>query len=202
MSVPGASALEPTYNSCMRLNTPTILTIGRVAVIPVVLGLFYVDWSQARHAAALLFIAAAFTDWLDGYLARAWNQTSNFGAFLDPVADKLLVAVALVMLLRDDPRSVMGVLVAIIIGREITISALREWLAELGQRARVAVGMLGKLKTVAQMTAIGLMLWQTPLGPVPVYEIGYVLLFLASALTIWSMIQYLRAAWPVMRDGT
>lgn len=184
----------------MRLNTPTILTIGRVAVIPVVLGLFYVDWSQARHAAALLFIAAAFTDWLDGYLARLWKQTSNFGAFLDPVADKLLVAVALVMLLRDDPRSVMGVLVAIIIGREITISALREWLAELGQRARVAVGMLGKLKTAFQMTAIGLMLWQTPLGPIPVYEIGYVLLFLASALTIWSMIQYLRAAWPVMRD--
>jgi CDP-diacylglycerol--glycerol-3-phosphate 3-phosphatidyltransferase len=184
----------------MRLNTPTILTIGRVAVIPVVLGLFYVDWAQARHAAALLFAAAAFTDWLDGYLARAWNQTSNFGAFLDPVADKLLVAVALVMLLRDDPRSVMGVLVAIIIGREITISALREWLAELGQRKRVAVGMLGKLKTAFQMVAIGLMLWQTPLGPVKVYEIGYVLLFLASALTIWSMIQYLRAAWPVMRN--
>ena len=200
MSVPGASALEPTYNTDMRLNTPTILTLGRVAVIPVVLGLFYVDWSQARHAAALLFMAAAFTDWLDGYLARAWNQTSNFGAFLDPVADKLLVAVALVMLLRDDPRSVMGVLVAIIIGREITISALREWLAELGQRARVAVGMLGKLKTVAQMTAIGLMLWQTPLGPIPVYQIGYVLLFLAAALTIWSMIQYMRAAWPVMRE--
>jgi CDP-diacylglycerol--glycerol-3-phosphate 3-phosphatidyltransferase len=185
----------------MRLNTPTILTLGRVAVIPLVLALFYVDWPPARHVAALLFIAAALTDWLDGYLARLWNQTSGFGAFLDPVADKLLVAVALVMLLRDDPRSVMGVLVAVIIGREITISALREWLAELGQRGRVAVGLLGKLKTVAQMTAISLMLWQTPLGPIPVYDIGYVLLFLASALTIWSMIQYLRAAWPVMRDS-
>jgi CDP-diacylglycerol--glycerol-3-phosphate 3-phosphatidyltransferase len=188
----------------MRLNTPTILTLGRVAVIPVVLGLFYVDWPQARHVAALLFIAAALTDWLDGYLARLWNQTSNFGAFLDPVADKLLVAVALVMLLRDDPRSVMGVLVAIIIGREITISALREWLAELGQRARVKVGPLGKLKTVFQMTAIGLMLWQTdlvtPLFALPIYKMGYLLLFLASALTIWSMIQYLVAAWPVMRD--
>ena len=165
----------------MRLNTPTILTLGRVAVIPLVLALFYVDWPPARHVAALLFIAAALTDWLDGYLARLWNQTSGFGAFLDPVADKLLVAV--------------------IIGREITISALREWLAELGQRGRVAVGLLGKLKTVAQMTAISLMLWQTPLGPIPVYDIGYVLLFLASALTIWSMIQYLRAAWPVMRDS-
>src|ERR1700758_2038216 len=122
----------------MRLNLPTILTLGRVAVIPIVLALFYVDWPQARHLACILFGAAAFTDWLDGYLARLWNQTSPFGAFLDPVADKLLVAVCLVMLLRDDPRSVMGVLVAIIIGREITISALREWLAELGQRKRVA----------------------------------------------------------------
>ncbi|MDE0853885.1 MAG: CDP-diacylglycerol--glycerol-3-phosphate 3-phosphatidyltransferase [Nevskia sp.] len=185
----------------MRLNLPTILTLGRVAVIPVVLGLFYVDWNPARHVAAVLFILAALTDWLDGYLARLWKQTSAFGAFLDPVADKLLVAVALVMLLRDDPRSVMGVLVAVIIGREITISALREWLAELGQRGRVAVGLLGKLKTVFQMTAIGMMLWQTPLGPVPLYDIGYFLLFLASALTIWSMIQYLRAAWPVMRDS-
>ena len=183
----------------MRLNTPT--TLGRVAVIPLVLALFYLDWPPARHLAALLFMLACITDWLDGFLARRWNQMSNFGAFLDPVADKLLVAVALVMLLRDDPRSVMGVLVAIIIGREITISALREWLAELGQRKRVAVGMLGKLKTVAQMTAIGLMLWQTPLGPIPIYQIGYGLLFLAGALTIWSMIQYMRAAWPVMRDG-
>jgi CDP-diacylglycerol--glycerol-3-phosphate 3-phosphatidyltransferase len=185
----------------MRVNTPTVLTIGRVAVIPLVLGLFYVDWPPARHMASLLFIAASVTDWLDGYLARRWKQTSNFGAFLDPVADKLLVAVALVMLLRDDPRSVMGVLVAIIIGREITISALREWLAELGQRARVAVGMAGKLKTGFQMTAISLMLWQTPVGPVPVYPIGYILLFLAAALTLWSMAMYLRAAWPVMREG-
>ena len=184
----------------MRLNIPTILTIGRVAVIPLVLALFYVDWPPARHVAALLFMAASFTDWLDGYLARLWNQTSRFGAFLDPVADKLLVAVALVMLLRDDPRSVMGVVVCIIIGREITISALREWLAELGERKRVAVGMAGKFKTVFQMTAISLMLWQTPLGPLPVYQIGYLLLFLASALTIWSMITYLQAAWPVMRD--
>ena len=183
----------------MRFNLPTILTLGRVAVIPLVLALFYVDWPQARHAAALLFVAAAITDWLDGYLARLWNQTSAFGAFLDPVADKLLVAVALVMLLRDDPRSVMGILVAIIIGREITISALREWLAELGQRKRVAVGAIGKLKTAFQMTAIGLMLWETPLLGVPVYSLGYAVLFAASALTIASMLAYLRAAWPVLR---
>jgi len=185
----------------MRPNIPTILTLGRVAVIPLVLGLFYVPWVHARQAAAILFIIAAVTDWFDGWLARRWNQTSNFGAFLDPVADKLLVAVALVMLLRDDPRSVMGVLVAVIIGREITISALREWLAELGQRARVAVGAIGKFKTAFQMIAISMMLWQEPIGPIPIYELGYALLFAAGALTLWSMVVYLRAAWPVMREG-
>lgn len=185
----------------MRPNLPTLLTLGRVAVIPIVLALFYVPWIHARQAAAVLFIIAAVTDWFDGWLARRWNQTSNFGAFLDPVADKLLVAVALVMLLRDDPRSVMGVLVAVIIGREITISALREWLAELGQRKRVAVGAIGKFKTAFQMIAISLMLWQEPLGPIPVYDVGYALLFAAGALTLWSMVVYLRAAWPVMREG-
>ncbi|MDH4457618.1 MAG: CDP-diacylglycerol--glycerol-3-phosphate 3-phosphatidyltransferase [Nevskia sp.] len=184
----------------MRINLPTALTLGRVVVIPIVVGLFYVDWHHARQAAAILFVAAAFTDWLDGWLARRWNQTSNFGAFLDPVADKLLVAVALVMLLRDDPRSVMGVLVAIIIGREITISALREWLAELGQRKRVAVGVVGKVKTAFQMTAISLMLWKLPVAEIDAYRLGYGLLFAAAALTLWSMVVYLKAAWPVMRD--
>lgn len=184
----------------MRINLPTALTLGRVVVIPIVVGLFYIDWQHARQATAVLFVAAAITDWFDGWLARRWNQTSNFGAFLDPVADKLLVAVALVMLLRDDPRSVMGVLVAIIIGREITISALREWLAELGQRKRVAVGMIGKVKTAFQMTAISLMLWKLPVAEIEVYKIGYGLLFAAAALTLWSMVVYLRAAWPVMRD--
>jgi CDP-diacylglycerol--glycerol-3-phosphate 3-phosphatidyltransferase/cardiolipin synthase len=185
----------------MRFNLPTILTIGRVAVIPLVLGLFYTPWGASRHIAALLFVAAALTDWLDGYLARLWNQTSAFGAFLDPVADKLLVAVALVMLLDDQRDNILAVLVAVIIGREITISALREWLAELGERKRVAVGWAGKLKTVFQMTAISLMLWKTPVGPVPVYDLGYILLFAAAALTMWSMVVYLRAAWPVMRGG-
>lgn len=184
----------------MRINLPTALTLGRVAVIPVVLALFYIDWKHARQAAALLFVAAAFTDWLDGWLARRWNQTSNFGAFLDPVADKLLVAVALVMLLRDHSTGLMGILVAIIIGREITISALREWLAELGQRKRVAVGMVGKVKTALQMTAISLMLWKLPVASIPVYQLGYGLLFAAAALTLWSMVVYLRAAWPVLKD--
>jgi len=188
----------------MRLNTPTILTLGRVAVIPVVLALFYVNWPPARHVAALLFIAAALTDWLDGYLARLWNQTSGFGAFLDPVADKLLVAVALVMLVRDETGGLMPALAAIIIGREITISALREWLAEIGERRRAAVSWVGKFKTGFQLTAISLLLWDTPLptpfGEVPIHDIGFVLLLAAAALTLWSMAGYLKAAWPALNS--
>jgi CDP-diacylglycerol--glycerol-3-phosphate 3-phosphatidyltransferase len=185
----------------LRLNLPLILTLLRVAVIPVVLGLFYVPWAHARQIATVLYAAAAITDWLDGYLARRWNQTTRFGAFLDPVADKLLVAICLVMLLRDDPGSLLGVLVAIIIGREITISALREWMAELGARTSVAVSWVGKWKTAVQMTAIGMMIWQIRTFGVPWYDVGYWLLFVAAALTIWSMVNYLRAAWPMMREA-
>ena len=184
----------------MPWSLPNTLTWARIAAIPLIVLLFYMPYPWADPAAGLLFAAAGVTDSLDGYFARRLGQISRLGAFLDPVADKLIVAVALVLLVSKDPRALIVLTAAVIIGREITISALREWLAELGQRARVAVGMLGKLKTVFQMTAIGLMLWQTPLGPIPIYEIGYVLLFLASALTIWSMIAYMRAAWPVMRD--
>ena len=184
----------------MPLNLPLLLTFGRVAAIPVVLALFYLPVPHARQFAAGLFIAAAITDALDGYLARRWNQTSAFGAFLDPVADKLVVAVALVMLLRDEPGGVMAVLVSIIIGREITISALREWMAEIGQRTSVAVNWLGKVKTITQLTAISLMLWQTPVWGLPLYELGYGLLFVAAALTMYSMVAYLRAAWPIMKS--
>ena len=182
----------------MRLTLPTILTLGRVAVIPIVLTLFFVHWDQARHCAALLFIAAAITDWLDGYLARRMNLTSAFGAFLDPVADKLLVAVSLVMLLQEDNTNVMAVLAAIIIGREITISALREWLAELGQRSKAAVSWVGKFKTGFQMTSISLLLWKSSLGPLPIYRIGFWLLVAASVLTLWSMVAYMKAAWPLL----
>lgn len=185
----------------MQLNIPLVLTIGRVAVIPVVLGLFYLPFPYARQFAALLFIAAAITDILDGYLARRWNQESAFGAFLDPVADKLLVAVSLVMLLRDEPGGLLAVIVAIIIGREITISALREWMAELGQRTSVAVNWVGKVKTICQLTAISMMLWQQPTFGIPIYMLGYALLLVAAGLTMYSMVIYLRAAWPVMRDS-
>lgn len=173
----------------------------RVAVIPVVLGLFYVQIPHARQIATLLYAIAAVTDWLDGYLARRWRQTTRFGAFLDPVADKLLVATCLVMLLRDEPGGLLAVVVAIIIGREITISALREWMAELGQRTSVAVSWIGKWKTAFQMTAIGMMIWRVPTFGVPWYEIGYLLLLVAAVLTIWSAGSYLRAAWPMMRES-
>ncbi|MES0873492.1 CDP-diacylglycerol--glycerol-3-phosphate 3-phosphatidyltransferase [Sinimarinibacterium thermocellulolyticum] len=182
----------------MTLTLPLLLTLLRVAVIPLVLALFYLDWTYARQLATVLYTAAGITDWLDGYLARRWNQESKFGAFLDPVADKLLVAVCLVMLLRDDPGGILAVIVAIIIGREITISALREWMAALGQRTSVAVSWIGKWKTGFQMTAIGMMIWQVPVFGMPIYDIGYGLLLIAAALTLWSMFVYLRAAWPIM----
>jgi CDP-diacylglycerol--glycerol-3-phosphate 3-phosphatidyltransferase len=183
----------------MKLTLPLTLTLLRVAAIPVVLLLFYWPVPYARQAATVLYALAAFTDWLDGYLARKWNQTSAFGAFLDPVADKLLVAVSLVMLLREDPSGELAFLGAIIIGREITVSALREWMAELGRRASVAVSWIGKWKTAFQMTAIGMMLWQDSTFGIDWYALGLGLLFIAAALTLWSMVAYLRSAWPLMR---
>ena len=186
----------------MKLNLPLWLTIGRVAVIPLVLLLFILPIEHARQYATVLYAGACITDWFDGWLARRWNQTSKFGAFLDPVADKLLVAVCLVMLLNDRPTGMLATLVAIIIGREITISALREWMAELGGRTNVAVSMIGKLKTGFQMTAIGMMIWEIDTFGLPWYRMGYWLLMIAAALTIYSMFSYLRAAWPMMRRET
>ncbi|MEQ1439507.1 CDP-diacylglycerol--glycerol-3-phosphate 3-phosphatidyltransferase [Fontimonas sp. SYSU GA230001] len=185
----------------MKLTLPLFLTLMRVAVIPVVLVLFYVDLPYARQVATVLYALAGITDWFDGWLARRWNQTSKFGAFLDPVADKLLVAVCLVMLLHAQPSGMLALIVAIIIGREITISALREWMAELGQRTSVAVSWIGKWKTAFQMTAIGMMIWKIETFGINWYDLGYVLLFVAAALTLWSMAVYLRAAWPLMRES-
>ncbi len=184
----------------MTLNLPMWLTIGRAAAIPLVLALFFLPVEHARQYATVLYSAACITDWLDGYLARRWNQMTKFGAFLDPVADKLMVAVCLVMLLYAQPGSVLAVLVAVIVGREITVSALREWMAELGSRANVAVNWIGKLKTIFQMTSIGMMIWQIETFGVPWYTVGYWLLFIAAALTLWSMVMYLRAAWPMMKS--
>lgn len=180
----------------MRLNAPNILTLLRIVLIPVFVLLFYAPMGWARMACALVFLIAAVTDWMDGYLARRLGQTSRFGAFLDPVADKLMVAAALVLLVEADPRWPLSVAAVIIIGREITVSALREWMAELGDRTKVAVNMVGKFKTAAQMTAIVLLLYRSPVLGLDVYAVGLVLLYLAAALTLWSMLVYLHAAWP------
>jgi CDP-diacylglycerol--glycerol-3-phosphate 3-phosphatidyltransferase len=184
-------------------NIPNLLTLLRIVLIPVFIVAYYLPRTWAPLLTTGLFVLAALTDWLDGYLARRWNQSSAFGAFLDPVADKLMVLSALVLLTSDpvvqaqvmDAR-LFAVVVSIIIGREITISALREWMAELGNRARVAVSVIGKFKTTGQMLAISFLLYRQPLWGLPVVSIGEILLYAAAALTLWSMVVYLRAAWP------
>jgi CDP-diacylglycerol--glycerol-3-phosphate 3-phosphatidyltransferase len=190
----------------MQWNLPLALTVGRVLAIPAVLALFYLPLPHARQWACVLYSAACITDWLDGWLARRWNQESKFGAFLDPVADKLMVAVTLVCLLHAAPpalsdaaEGLLAAMVAVIIGREITVSALREWMAELGRRAKVSVSVIGKFKTAFQMTAIGMMIWEIPTWGLPWYQMGYWLLLVAALLTLYSMVQYLLAAWPMMR---
>jgi CDP-diacylglycerol--glycerol-3-phosphate 3-phosphatidyltransferase/cardiolipin synthase len=177
-------------------NIPNILTLFRILLIPVFVLVFYLPFGWARVACALVFALAAVTDWFDGFLARRWSQTSPFGAFLDPVADKLMVAVALLLLVQSQPTPMLAIPAAVIIGREITISALREWMAELGARAQVAVSMIGKIKTAVQMIAILLLIYERPLFGLPVYQLGFVLLYVAALLTLWSMLVYLRAAWP------
>ena len=177
-------------------NTPNLLTMLRIGLIPVFVGIFYVEAPWAPYASAAIFGLAAATDWLDGHLARRWDQTSPLGAFLDPVADKLMVAAALVLMVQADHRTLVALPSIVIIGREITVSALREWMAEIGARAEVAVSQIGKFKTTAQMVSIILMLLHdSALGPW-VYGLGLVLLYLAAVLTLWSMVMYLRAAWP------
>ena len=184
----------------VRQNLPNIITLLRIALIPVFVLFFYLPASWSDIATALVFAAAGLTDWLDGYLARRLNLTSSFGAFLDPVADKLMVATALVLLVDQNPTSYPGILLAlpaaVIIGREIVISALREWMAEIGERAKVAVSVIGKIKTLAQMIALLLLLYRQPIGPLPTVEIGFVLLYLSAVLTLWSMLIYLKSAWP------
>jgi CDP-diacylglycerol--glycerol-3-phosphate 3-phosphatidyltransferase/cardiolipin synthase len=177
-------------------NTPNLLTLLRIALIPVFVAVFYLDSPWAPYLTALVFAAAALTDLLDGYLARRWDQTSALGAFLDPVADKLMVAVALVLLVQADPRTLLALPAAVIIGREITVSALREWMAEVGARGKVAVSAAGKIKTTAQMVSIVLLLLRGSAFPAWVYDLGLGLLYLAALLTLWSMILYIRAAWP------
>ena len=185
----------------MTYTLPNLLTLFRIALVPVFLVLFFVPVSWAREGCAALFALAAVTDWLDGYLARRMGLVSPIGAFLDPVADKLMVAAALVLLVQADPTPWLAVPAVVIIGREITVSALREWMAELGARAQVAVSVVGKFKTAAQMVAVILLLYRDDVLGVPVYQVGFVLLYVSVILTLWSMTVYVRAAWPSLLRG-
>src|SRR4029077_5585067 len=184
----------------MPWNLPNTLTWARIASIPLLVLLFYMPYTLADAEAGLLFAAAGVTDSLDGYFARRLGQISRLGAFLDPVADKLIVAVALVLLVSKDPRALIVLTAAVIIGREITISALREWMAEIGARRKVAVSLLGKYKTILQITGLSLMLFHGRLlGVLPTYNLGVWLTVVAAAATLVSMVAYLRAAWPELK---
>ncbi len=185
----------------MKLNLANILTLFRIAAIPVVVICFYSSIPNARPIAAIIFGIAAITDLIDGWVARKYGQTSRFGEFLDPVADKLMVSIVLVMLVQAQAGWFEDIIAMIIIGREITISALREWMATIGERTNVKVDITGKVKTTLQMFGIAFMVYKNPFMGIDVYAVGFVLLVAAAIMTIWSMIIYLKAAWPfIMMD--
>jgi CDP-diacylglycerol--glycerol-3-phosphate 3-phosphatidyltransferase len=185
----------------MTMNLPTKLTLLRIVMIPVFILLFYIPlFGLNNYLLTGLFILAGLTDWFDGYLARRLEMQSEFGAFLDPVADKLMVSMILVLLVSAHPGWLLALPATIIIGRELTISAVREWMANVGERTKVAVSIIGKFKTTAQMVAIGFLLFEKPIGDFPTLQIGYVLLYLSALLTLWSMFLYLQAAWPSLHN--
>ncbi len=184
------------------MNLPNILTLFRIGLIPVFVVVFYLPFDWSNQVACLVFVIAAITDLLDGFLARKLQQTSKLGAFLDPVADKLMVAVALVLLVERNPGILLTLPAAVIIGREIAVSALREWMAELGARSKVAVSVYGKIKTIAQMTALPLLIYHEPLYNIPIHTLGLALLYIAALLTLVSMSQYLSSAWPKLKENT
>ncbi|WDS36574.1 CDP-diacylglycerol--glycerol-3-phosphate 3-phosphatidyltransferase [Pseudoxanthomonas sp.] len=192
----------------MKLTIPTWLTLLRIVLIPVLVVVFYLPFWWTSIASVTVFAVAAFTDWLDGWIARRWHQYSAFGAFLDPVADKLMVAVALFLIVQGHPTPWMAFWAAVIVGREIAVSALREWMAEIGQRGKVKVAWIGKVKTTVQMVALGCLLYSVRPAShslsniwmsVPVFHLGDWLLAVAALLTLYSGYQYLRAAWPSLR---
>ncbi|MCY7354072.1 MAG: CDP-diacylglycerol--glycerol-3-phosphate 3-phosphatidyltransferase [Lysobacter sp.] len=194
----------------MKLTVPTMLTLARILLIPVLVLVFYLPYQWTNFASAAVFGFAALTDWLDGWIARRFHQYSAFGAFLDPVADKLMVAVALFLIVQGHPTPWMAFWAAVIVGREIAVSALREWMALVGQRATVKVAAIGKIKTIVQMVALLFLLYSvTPEKPQrppawmgePIFQIGDWLLAVAALLTLWSGYEYLRAAWPHFKEG-
>lgn len=194
-----------------RINLPNALTLFRMALLPVMVAVFYAPVRGAGVLAATVFLLASLTDWLDGWVARRYNQISAFGAFLDPVADKLMVAVTLFLLVQAHPTVLLAITAAVIVGREIAVSALREWMAFVGERTRVNVLWIGRLKTVMQIVALLVLLVQRKAPTLraedfyhireelDAYHVGEALLVIAAVLTIWSGLAYLRAAWPVLR---
>lgn len=183
------------------MNIPNLLTLFRLLLIPVFVAFFYLPWKWSHLASAAVFALAAITDWLDGYLARKLNQSTPFGAFLDPVVDKVMVAVVIVLMIERYANPWFAIPAAVIVARELLVSALREWMAELGQRTKVAVSMIGKIKTTVQMLAILILLAVIPEHGHIMMKVGYGFLYLAAFLTIWSALLYLRAAWPLLREG-
>ena len=186
----------------MRLTLPTAITLFRIALIPLFVVVFYLPFSWTNVAAAAIFFVASVSDWVDGYLARSMQLESPFGAFLDPVADKLMVVVIIVLLVQANPSIYVALPSVIIVAREISISALREWMAQIGSSATVKVSFIGKTKTVAQMFALGFMIFSDHFMGLPIFEIGLVIYYVAAILTIFSMVIYLRAAWPVITDNS
>lgn len=176
-------------------GVPNLLTLLRIILIPVLVVIYYLPFHWSKVAAAGIFAAASFTDWLDGYLARKLSMMSPFGAFLDPVADKLLVSTILLLLVSSKHIHYITIPAMVIVGREIVISALREWMAEIGKRASIAVGYIGKIKTFSQMTALFLLLAFNPQSSWW-GVIGFILLYVSAILTIWSMVIYLMITWP------
>ncbi|MBA53100.1 MAG: CDP-diacylglycerol--glycerol-3-phosphate 3-phosphatidyltransferase [Pseudomonadales bacterium] len=182
------------------LTIPNLLTLLRIALIPVFVGVYYLPYHWSALAGAIIFALAGITDWVDGYLARKMGQSTKLGAFLDPVADKLMVAAALVLLVEAHATALLVIPSIVIISREITVSALREWMAELGKRASVAVSFVGKVKTTVQMVAITGLLANEPDMEYWVVWLAYLLLYVATGLTLWSMMMYLKAAWPELKE--
>jgi len=182
----------------MRLTLPTAITLFRIALIPLFVVVFYLPFGWANVAATAIFAVASLSDWVDGYLARSMQQESSFGAFLDPVADKLMVVVVIVLLVEANPSVLVALPSIVIVAREISVSALREWMAQLGSSTTVKVSYVGKIKTTAQMLALGFMIFSEPWMGLPIFEIGLAIYFVAAILTIASMVIYLRAAWPVI----
>jgi len=180
------------------LNVPNTLTLFRIGLIPIFMVVFYLPFGWAHLVSTAIFGLAAITDWLDGFLARRLRQSSVFGAFLDPVADKLMVAVALVLLVEFDNSGLLMLPAVVIIGREIAVSALREWMAAVGERTKVAVSVIGKIKTTFQMIALLLLIYREPIWEFPTHDVGVISLYAAAVLTLWSMYLYLRAAWPIL----